>query len=51
MGEFKQRRGRIDELNEISGISPIKFEAAQILFSSDVFVAVAIVISYDPYSF
>ena len=38
-------------MNEISGISPIKFEAAQILFSSDVFVAAAIVISYDPFLF
>ena len=31
------------------GISAIKFEAAQIHFLSDVFLAVAVVVAYTPY--
>ena len=38
-----------DELQDRDGISAIKFEAAQIRFLSDVFLAVAIVVAKTPY--
>ena len=46
--QFKKKFANIWRIDRV-GISAIKFEAAQIHFLSDVFVAVAVIVAWTPY--